>query len=155
MDTISKELIAFIVRAKANTWNSNGSTSLAYRPGSRDLQYHEPDLAYMDSYFGSTDFLGQEIVWQNGTPIWAMNYHGQILRSDLYDGARAGATSQIGRGNVYALQTFLGEYEFALEHSVFRMSTVGDATGFSGSEWHEVNGVTAYRFDFHGGLVRD
>jgi Domain of unknown function (DUF5680) len=155
MDTISKELIAFIVRAKANTWNGNGQASLAYRPGSRDLQYHESDLAYMDSYFGSTDFLGQEVVWQNGTPIWAMNYHGRILRPDLYDGARAGATSQIGRSNVHALGTFLSEYEFALEHSVFRMSTTGDAASFSSSEWHEVNGVIAYRFDFHGGLVRD
>jgi Domain of unknown function (DUF5680) len=118
------------------------------------LQYQESDLAYMDSYFGSSDFLGQEVVWQNGTPIWAMNDHGRILHPDLYDGARAGATSQVGRGNVYALQTFLGEYEFVLEHSVFRMSTVGDAASFSGSEWHEVGGVIAYRFDFHGGCIR-
>ncbi len=107
----------------------------------------------MDSYFGGTDFLGQEVVWQNGTPIWTMNYHGRILRPDLYDGARAGATSQAGRGNVYALKTFLGEYEFALEHSVFYMSTTGDTAGFLGSEWHEVNGVIAYRCDFQGGRI--
>ena len=66
---MNPEIIAFIARAKANTWNGNAQASLAYRPGSRDLQYHEADLAYMDSYFGSTDFLGQEVVWQNGTPI--------------------------------------------------------------------------------------
>jgi hypothetical protein len=148
------ELIAFIVRAKTNTWNGNGQDSLAYRPGSRDLQYHESNLAYMDSYFGSSDFLGQEVVWQNGTPIWAMNYHGQILRPDLYDGARAGATSQVGRGRVYALGTFLGDYEFALEHAEFHMSTTGDASGFLGREWHTIKGVAVYKFSFHGGLIR-
>jgi hypothetical protein len=35
------------------------------------------------------------------------------------------------------------------------MSTTFNVNGFSGSEGHEVNGVIAYRFDFHGGLVRN
>jgi hypothetical protein len=107
----------------------------------------------MDSYFGSTNFLGQEVVWHNGTPIWVMNYHGQILQPELYDGARAGITSQEGRGRVYALQTFLGNHEFRLEHSVFCMNTTGEPLSFSGREWHEVNGVVVYSFDFHGGTV--
>jgi hypothetical protein len=38
-------------------------------------------------------------------------------------------------------------------HSVFHMSTTGDAADFSGSEWHGVNGVIAYRFDFRGGRI--
>jgi Domain of unknown function (DUF5680) len=148
------ELIEFIVRAKANTWNKSGQASLSYRPGSRDLQYHEANLSYLDSYFGNTNFLGQEVVWQDGPPIWAMNYHGQILQPDLYDGARAGATSQVGRGRVYTLNTFLGDYEFALEHSVFRMTTTGESSSFSGKEWHEINGIVVYTFDFHGGAIQ-
>jgi hypothetical protein len=150
---MTPELTQFIVRAKANTWNGNARVSLSYRPGSSDLQYHEENLSYLDSYFGSTNFLGQEVVWHNGKPIWVMNYHGQILQPELYDGARAGITSQEGRGCVYALQTFLGNHEFTLKHSVFCMKTTGEPSSFSGREWHEVKGVVVYSFDFHGGTV--
>ena len=83
---LSDDLVAFIVRAKANTWNAACAPSLSYRPGSHDLQYHEGNRAYLDSYFGSTDFVGQEVVWNDGVPVWAMNYHGRILRPDLYEG---------------------------------------------------------------------
>jgi Domain of unknown function (DUF5680) len=151
---MTENQIAFIVRAKANTWNGNGTSSLSYRPGSKDLQYHEENLSYLDSYFGGTDFLGQEVVWQDGVPLWAMNYYGHILHPDLYDGARAGITSQVGRGRVYATGSFLGDHAFTLEEANFRMKTNGDANSFAGSEWHEKNGVIVYRFDFHGGTIK-
>ncbi|NJK46128.1 MAG: hypothetical protein HC933_19360 [Pleurocapsa sp. SU_196_0] len=150
---ITPEITAFIVKAKTNTWNDNRQASLSYRPGSRDLQYHEADLSYMDSYFGNVDFLGQEVVWRKNLPIWTMNYYGRILRPDLYSGAQAGTTSQIGRGQIYKWNTFLGKYMFVLEHSTFFTETKGDVSSFSGSEWHEINGVVVYRFDFHGGQV--
>jgi Domain of unknown function (DUF5680) len=159
----SPDLVSFIVRAKTATWNADGSASLSYRPGSRDLQYHEPGLAYLDSYFGGTDFLGQEVVWVAGVATWAMNYHGRVLRPDLYDGARAGATSKAGRGRVYDKNTFLGHYAFECERSMvegatfqmttFHMTTTGDHTAFSGSEWHELEDTEVYRFDFHGGSI--
>jgi hypothetical protein len=42
---------------------------------------------------------------------------------------------------------------FMLEHATFFTETKGDASSFSGSEWHETNGIVVYRFDFHGGRV--
>jgi hypothetical protein len=54
---------------------------------------------------------------------------------------------------VYALKTFLGDYEFTLEQAVFCMKTTGEPLSFSGREWHELNGVVVYSFDFHGGTV--
>jgi hypothetical protein len=150
---IDDDIISFIVRAKANSWNSDRAASNSSRPGSRDLRFDDGDSAYLDSYFGSINFVGQEVVWQQSTAVWAMNYHGTVLRPDLYDGSRAGATSQVGRGRVYDLNTFLGEHRFVLEHATFCMSTSGDASSFSGSEWHEVDGLVVYRFRFHGGSI--
>ena len=57
------DLNAFIVQAKANTYVGGGKTSLSYRPASHDIQFHQEAFSYMDSYFGGTDFIGQEVVY--------------------------------------------------------------------------------------------
>jgi hypothetical protein len=56
----TSELEAFIVRAKAHTYVGGGQKSLAYRPFSHDLQFHEGSFSYLDSYFGGNDFIGQK-----------------------------------------------------------------------------------------------
>ena len=56
----TSELEAVIVRAKAHTYVGGGQKSLAYRPFSHDLQFHEGSFSYLDSYFGGTDFIGQK-----------------------------------------------------------------------------------------------
>lgn len=36
-------------------------------------------LEYIDTYIGGERFAGEEALWEDGTPIWAMNYAGRIL----------------------------------------------------------------------------
>ena len=38
----------FIDKAKAHTYVAKGEKSLAYRPGSHDLQFHDGAFAYLD-----------------------------------------------------------------------------------------------------------
>jgi Domain of unknown function (DUF5680) len=152
---VSESLLAFIVRAKANTWNSDRPPSLSYRPCSHDLQYHEGDLAYLDSYFGSTEFVGQEVVWERNTPVWVMNYHGRILRPDLYDGARAGVTSQQGRGRMYDMGTFMGSHSCTYGNVDFLVESTGQPDAFTGVETHQIDGTVVYQFQFHGGSVHE
>ena len=85
-------LIVFITRAKKASYLGDGAKAPSSRPGSHDLAYAEGDWRYLDSYFGGTDFLGQEVVWFRDEPVWAMNYHGYILRPDLIDATKAGQT---------------------------------------------------------------
>ena len=85
-------LNAFIVRAKAVTYVGGGGKVAPSRPGSHDLTFAGGDWSYRDSYFGGTDFLGQETVWLKGEPVWAMNYYGYILRPELIVAVRAGST---------------------------------------------------------------
>jgi hypothetical protein len=70
----------------------SGSTAESSRLGSRDLAFHSDEWLYRYSYFGGTDFLGQEPVWFRAEPVWAENYNGYILRPDLIGAARAAAT---------------------------------------------------------------
>src|SRR5260221_334446 len=81
-------LNAFIVRAKANTYVGAGAPSASSRPGSHDLMFTESSFSYLDSYFGGTDFLGQEAVCEAGLPVWAMNYYGRILEPAKIDAAQ-------------------------------------------------------------------
>src|SRR5262245_52784991 len=84
------ELNEFIVRAKSATYVGNGEPVSPCRLGSHDLRFEDGWWAYHDSYFGGSDFIGEEVVYLEGRPVWAMNYYGRILRDDLITAAQAG-----------------------------------------------------------------
>jgi len=147
-------LHAFVVSAKRATYVGNGERAEPSRTGSHDLTFAVGSLRYRDSYFGGTDFLGQEVVWQDDTPIWAMNYYGYILRPDLLDAARAGATIKAALSAMYEQGRFLGGFEWAGPHGVYRDGSTGGIEHFKGREVIEVAGVEAYALDYFGGLVK-
>jgi hypothetical protein len=62
-------LHAFIVRAKAATYVGDGEHTPPCRTGSHDLRFREGEWAYHDSYFGGTDFIGEEVVYLAGEPV--------------------------------------------------------------------------------------
>ncbi len=50
----------------------------------------EGTWAYHDSYFGESDFLGHEVVYDRRQPVWGMNDSGRILRPNLIRSPEAG-----------------------------------------------------------------
>jgi hypothetical protein len=66
-------LTAFIVAAKRATYVAGGARAEPSRPGAHDLTFADGPFSYRDSYFGGTGFLGQEVVWRSGEPVWAMS----------------------------------------------------------------------------------
>ena len=99
-DLSLEQLEAFIVRAKAATYIGDGPRCPSCRPGSHDLQFQEGAFTYLDSYFGGADFIGEEVVYYEGRPVWAMNYYGRLL-----DPSRiaAGKVGQVLRQSLSAL----------------------------------------------------
>jgi hypothetical protein len=80
LSTNDHELIGFIVEAKRNTdATGNGSKAVQSREGAKDFPYKKGSYSYLDSYFGELDFVGQEVVWQDRSAIWAMNYFGNTF----------------------------------------------------------------------------
>ncbi len=148
------ELERFIVAAKAATYVGNGEPGDPSRLGSHDLIFADGDWSYRDSYFGGTDFLGQEVVWYRGVPAWAMNYYGYIVRPDLIDAARAGATIKSALSALYREGRFLGGFEWTGPHGTYSDRTTGDVTHFTGTETISVGGTVAYRLDYCGGLIK-
>lgn len=148
------ELTAIIVRAKAATYVGGGKKVRPSRPGSHDLCWSEGDWHYLDSYFGGTDFLGQELLRRGVEPVWAMNYYGYVLRGDLIDAERAGATIKAALSALYAEGRFLGGFEWEGEFGRYVDRSEGGIGQFRGREVILVEGVEAYALDYFGGLVR-
>ena len=147
-------LEAFIVCAKQHTYVGDGQKLLPYRLGARDLQYAEGDWAYHDSYFGESDFIGQEIVYHQGEPVWGMNYFGVILRPDKITAAQAGEMIKHSLSRLYLEERFLGA--FAHQEGALRYvdQNEGDVRAFRGKEQISRDSEVVYELVYHGGLLR-
>jgi len=148
------DLTAFIVVAKRATYVGDGKPAPASRAGAHDLTFEQGAFAYRDSYFGGTNFVGQEVVWRTGEPVWAMNYYGHITRADLIDARRAGATIKAALSALYGEGRFLGGFHWRGPHGQYVDSSEGDAAHFHGREHILVDDVEAYALDYCGGLIK-
>ena len=150
-----ERLRAFIVRAKATTYVGDGQHAPACRPGSHDLKFADGDWAYLDSYFGGRDFIGEEVVYYLGKPVWAMNYYGRILLADLITPAQAGQVIKASLSKMYAEGRFLGGFEYQHEGFIYTDANEGPVTSFRGREFISRLGEKAYELFYHGGLILD
>ena len=148
------DLNTFIVKAKRATYVGDGERAEPSRPGAHDLTFQDGHWSYRDSYFGGTDFLGQEAVWLKAEPVWAMNYYGCVLLPDLIDASRAGETIKAALSAMYAQGRFLGGFQWAGPNGKYVDSSQGDVRHFRGREVILVQGVEAYALDYFGGLVK-
>jgi len=155
MTNISLEqLNNFIVRAKAATYVGDGAKITPCRPGSHDLKFEDGDFAYLDSYFGGADFLGQEVVYYRGEPVWAMNYYGRILEPERIKADEAGQVIKQSLSAMYQEGRFLGGFEYVTQNGTYVDTSEGEATSFAGREWIMRENNTVYELVYHGGLIR-
>jgi hypothetical protein len=149
------ELEAFIVEAKANCYIGRApKNDLSCRDGSHDLSFKKADFSYLDSYFGGTDFIGQEIIWHHGIPIWGMNCFGKILHDELLDAETAGRIITTSLQNLYRQGRFLGGFSHEIEGYRYHDQTEGSYRRFSGIEIISRDELSVYQLDYHGGMIR-
>lgn len=150
MDKLEK----FIVCAKSATYVGNGAHSLARRPGSHDLEFREPPFAYLDSYFGGADFIGEEVVYYEDRPVWAMNYYGRILVPESITPEEAGKVIKESLSLMYQEERFLGDFEHNTTYGIYHDANQGDIASFTGREWIMRDNIMAYELHYHGGLIK-
>ena len=76
------DLTRFIVNAKLSTFASNGGNVPPSQPESHDMEFRDGDWMYRDSFFGTQDFIGREVVYYKGKPVWGMAYFGRVLHPE-------------------------------------------------------------------------
>jgi len=145
----------FIVEAKAVTYMADKKAAkMPSRQGAKDIPYEKGGYRYLDSYFGGTDFLGQEVVWEGETSVWAMNYYGRIVDPERLDGERAGIVIKQALSALYQEKRFLGGFAYVHPIGEYFDDAAGDYRNFIGTERILVDGRIAYRLDYHGGLIK-
>jgi hypothetical protein len=144
----------FIVRAKAATYIGSGREIRSCRPGSHDLEFREGPFHYLDSYFGGADFIGEEVVYYEEKPVWAMNYYGRILAPESITAEETGKILKKSLSKLYKQNRFLGGLENVEGRDVYLDTNEGNLDTFTGKEWIERDGVRVYELVYHGGLVK-
>ena len=148
-DTDLDELIAFRLEANVNTYAAFMNETDASRPSSHDFRYQNGNYMYHDTYVGGEKFAGEEAIWKNSVPVYAMNYMGRVIADGfsgnfLKEALRAADKKMPYRGPEYYQS---GEY-------TYKCSVNGDFTWFQGYEEIYQGDVKVYECVFHGGLMK-
>ncbi|HEY4476890.1 MAG TPA: DUF5680 domain-containing protein [Candidatus Paceibacterota bacterium] len=155
MEKIStSELEQFLKKANKNTYaNKDALKTPPSRLKSEDYQFKEGELFYHDTYFGSRDFIGEEVVYKNDEPVWAMNYYGFVLKPEVstneaYTILRP-ALMQDDKGII----PVRGPRVYQEGEKKYQNKVEGDLSRFSGVEEILMSGEIVYRALYHGGFI--
>lgn len=150
-----QELTAFLNAANKATYaNREAPKTESLRPASEDYHFEEGDLTYHDTYFGSRDFIGEEVIYKVEKPIWAMNYYGFVLKDEV---STADAYKILRPALMQEYDDILpvrGPREFKEGEYSYRNSVEGNLDRFIGTEEILLNGEIIYRCWYHGGIIR-
>lgn len=147
----------FLIEAKKQTYaNENAPKIDSSRLNSKDYEYKKGNMIYHDTYFGGTNFIGEEVVYIDNQTYWAMNYYGttldEALGEEAMDKALRPALMKVGEDTnvipVRGPKEFInGEYKYIFEVS-------GDINCFNGVETVYKNDVKIYELRCTGGLIK-
>lgn len=143
-----EEIIDFLCKAKKLTYAGGGYKTQSSRPNSHDLKYSEGDFKYIDTYLGSERFIGEEALWINDVPFWAMNYSGRVIGDGFSGGFLKEVLSAVPKEYPYRGPMVYqnGDYQY---HCIVE----GDFEWFKGYEEIYMNNVKVYECIFHGGVI--
>ena len=155
---MNTDLYDFLIEAKKQTYaNENAKKEAPSRLGSRDYEYVNGTFTYHDTYFGGTNFMGEEVVYRGEeVPIWGMNYYGITLDQDLseeaVDKALRPALMMVGEDKdtipVRGPKEYINkEYKYTFEYQ-------GDLNQFEGIETIYKDNKKVYVLKCHGGLIK-
>ncbi len=147
---MDRDVLDFLLFAKRATYAGHGAFVDSSRPDSHDLACRRGDLFYYDTYLGTEFFTGEEAVWRDRVPLWAMNYSGRVTDKAAFDGDflkaalwHAPEEMPVRGPRCYMEGSFL-----------YVADITGDMTWFRGYESIRYSDRVIYECYFHGGAVR-
>ena len=148
----------FLIKAKKATYaNANVEKVAASRRGSNDYEYSDNEMTYHDTYFGGTNFIGEEVVYEGSSekPIWGMNYYGvtldQNLSEEAMDKALRPALMKVGEDD--DILPVRGPRRFINDNYEYTFNVDGDLEHFDGVEEIRKDGALIYRLRCTGGKI--
>ena len=152
-----ENLYNFLIEAKKNTYaNARVERKPSSRVGSNDYEYSNGGMVYHDTYFGGTQFIGEEVVYDGNSdkPIWGMNYRGATLDSELseeaMDKALRPALMKVGEDDILPVR---GPRQFVNEDYEYTFEVEGNLEQFDGIERIRKDGTIVYELRCCGGII--
>ena len=146
---MDQRILAFLLRAKKNTYAAHGAEASSSRPASHDLAYTEGDLFYYDTYLGGLQFAGEEAVWDSGVPVWSMNYCGRVTGDGFNGDFLKRALLLVPESAPYR-----GPEEYREDDMAFTCHAEGDPDWYQGYEEIRLGDKRVYECFYHGGIIR-
>lgn len=152
------EFITFLLEAKRRTYAAEDRSASvpALLPQSHQLEYRSGDFFYRDIYFGGNYFVGQETVYYQEAPLWAMVYAGGALAPE-FDSADLGkvyAFLQAALRQARPERPFRGPQLFQQAVYTYRDEGDGDVARFAGKETIWLGERPVYALNYCGGFIR-
>jgi hypothetical protein len=151
------QLAAFLVEAKRRTYAAQGDeagVTPPLLPGSRQLEYRDLEWRYQDIYFGMAAFAGQEMVFRDDAPVWAMVYAGGLLPDAARSPREVYAFLRRALREVPASRPYRGPAAFEEEGFAYGNQWDGAPERFRGVERIALAGRPVYELVYAGGLLR-
>lgn len=142
-------IIDFLCRAKKETYAGKGNKVASSRPNSYDYRYEEDQFLYYDTYLGGEKFAGEEGLWIENTPYWAMNYVGRLVDEGFSGDFLKEALLLVPKEYPYR-----GPMVYQNGEYIYHCTISGDFEWFNGHEEIYHNNKKVYECIFHGGFVR-
>lgn len=148
---MDQNVLNFLIKARQSTYAAGMKPEIINDGNTYVIK--GGNLEYRDTYFDQHRyFQGQELIFQDGKPIWSMSYRGA-------------ATEDMEPGKVFdVLQKFIKEYadkvrfgeNFETEENGFRYKCIanGEINEFKGREEIYQNGKLAHWMDYFGGIIK-
>jgi hypothetical protein len=147
-------LASFLNSANKNTYaNASAERTPSLRPKSDDYHYEEGYLAYHDTYFGARDFMGEEVIYHVGRPIWGANYYGVILDNELPESDLAMFLRKALMCENESPLPVRGPVSYSDGEWEYRFESEGDLGKFNGTEEISLRGKKVYELLIHGGFI--
>lgn len=149
-----KQLADFLDEANKSTYaNKDAPKASPSRLKSEDYHFEKDDLAYHDTYFGSRDFTGEEVVYKDNEPVWGLNYYGYILSEATNEKELYGFLREALIQEYSDIISVRGPKNHQQSDWEYNNSTEGELDRFTGTEEIYRAGVLVYKCHYHGGFV--
>ncbi len=143
------KLVEFLLKAKTNCYAAHApEETVSSRPKSHDVKYEEGSYLYMDSYFGGSRFAGEEAVWYQGEPVWAMNFSGRVIAEPFEGDFLKEALMRVSKD-----RPFRGPAVYTNGDYRYHCAVNGDVGWFQGYEEIFYEDRKVYECYFHGGKI--
>lgn len=144
------KFVDFLIAAKKQTSGSPSSKPKQLEDGSKEYVVEIDDYVYRDRFFGGNPFVGEEVVYRKGDPVWSMNYYGKATGRDPEEvfGVLTKALELVEKKKPYRGPEKLEDGPW-----FYRLVSRGNINAFWGEEEILYDRVRVYWLRFHGGEI--